>query len=139
MCNYKCPRKYRPAFASLLQTHLNSGKLHPSNSPFVFPAFIIPKKDPAAAPHWVNDYQQLNSNTVVDNHSLPCIDDILADCVKGKVWATINMTDSFFQTQMHPDDIGLTAVSTPFGLYKWTAQCTCDLSEKGYRSAMGTQ
>jgi len=31
----------------------------------------------------------------------------------------INMTDSFFQTRMHPDDIPLTAVSTLFGLYEW--------------------
>lgn len=64
MQNYKCLRKYRPAFASLLQTHLNLGKLHPSNSPFASPAFIMPKKDPAAAPHWVNNYQQLNANTI---------------------------------------------------------------------------
>ena len=30
------------------------------------------------------------------------------------------MTNSFFHTQVHPDDIHLTAVTTPFGLYKWT-------------------
>ena len=30
------------------------------------------------------------------------------------------MTNLFFQTQVHPDDIPLTAVTTPFGLYKWT-------------------
>ena len=29
------------------------------------------------------------------------------------------MTNSFFQTLMHPDDVHLTAVSTPFGLYEW--------------------
>ena len=29
------------------------------------------------------------------------------------------MTNSFFQTQMHPDNIPYTAVSTPFGLYEW--------------------
>jgi hypothetical protein len=29
------------------------------------------------------------------------------------------MTNSFFQTKMHPDHIHLTAVSTPFGLYEW--------------------
>ena len=130
-CNYKCPRRYRPAFASLLQTHLNSEKLHPSNSPFTSLAFIIPKKDPTAAPHWVNNYRQLNSNTVVDNHPLPCIDDILVDCVKGKVWATINMTDSFFQTWIHPDDIGLTAVSTPLGITNGLScqwDCTMHLS-----------
>ena len=29
------------------------------------------------------------------------------------------MTNSFFQTQMHPEDVGLTAVNTPWGLYEW--------------------
>ncbi len=29
------------------------------------------------------------------------------------------MTNSFFQTRVHLDDVHLTAVTTPFGLYKW--------------------
>jgi Reverse transcriptase (RNA-dependent DNA polymerase) len=29
------------------------------------------------------------------------------------------MTDSFFQTKVHPDDIHRTAVTTPFGSYEW--------------------
>ncbi len=29
------------------------------------------------------------------------------------------MTNCFFQTCVHPDDIHLTAVTTPFGLYEW--------------------
>jgi hypothetical protein len=47
------------------------------------------------------------------------VDDILADCAKGKIWSVIDMTNSFFQTRMHPDDIEKTAVTTPFGLYEW--------------------
>lgn len=31
------------------------------------------------------------------------------------------MTNSFYQTHVHPDDIHLTAVTTLFGLYEWTA------------------
>ena len=50
---------------------------------------------------------------------MPCVNNILADCARGKIWATIDMTDSFFQTQIHPDDIHKTAVSTPFGNYEW--------------------
>lgn len=65
------------------------------------------------------DYRQLNANTVPDNFALPRVDDILADCAKGKIWATIDMTDSFFQTRLHPDDIHKTAVTTPFGNYEW--------------------
>lgn len=30
------------------------------------------------------------------------------------------MPNSFFQTRVHPDDIHLTAVQTPWGLYEWT-------------------
>jgi hypothetical protein len=57
---------------------------------------------------------------VADSHPLPRIDDILNDCAKRRIWATIDMTNSFFQTRMHPKDIPLTAVSTPFGLFEWT-------------------
>jgi hypothetical protein len=31
----------------------------------------------------------------------------------------LDMTNSFFQTRMHPDNVNLTAVNTPWGLYKW--------------------
>lgn len=104
----------------MLDQHLAKGRIRPSNSPFVSPAFLIPKKDSTALPRWVNDYRQLNDNTVPDNHPLPRIDDVLADCAKGQYWAKIDMTNSFFQTKMHPDDIQYTAVNTPFGLFEWT-------------------
>ena len=90
-----------------------------ASSTFASPSFIIPKADPTALPRWVCDYRQLNANTIPDNFTLPRIDDTLADCAKGKIWATIDMTDSFFQTCMHPDDIHKTAITTPFGNYEW--------------------
>ena len=58
-------------------------------------------------------------NTILDSYPLPCVNDILADCTKGKIWSKLDMTNSFFQTQVHPDDIPLTTVTTPFGLYEW--------------------
>ena len=70
-------------------------------------------------PRWVNDYRQLNENTIPDSHPIPRIDDILNDCAKGKFWAILDMTNSFFQTCMHPSHVPYTAVSTPFGLYEW--------------------
>ena len=67
----------------------------------------------------MNDYRQLNSNTVTDSFPIPRVNEILADCAQGKVFATLDMTNSFFQTRMHPDDVPLTAVNTPWGLYEW--------------------
>lgn len=98
--SYKCPQKYRDLWATLLQKHLDSGRIRPSSSSFASPAFIFLKADPAALPWWVNDYRQLNANTVVDSHPLPRVDDILADCAKGKIWSTIDMMDSFFQRRV---------------------------------------
>ena len=72
-------------------------------------------------PHWVNNYRILNANMVLDAHPLPCVDDILADCMKFKIWSKLDMTNSFFQTCVHPDNVHLTAITTPFGLYEWLA------------------
>lgn len=116
---YACPRKYREAWKKLIDDHLQAGRIRESSSAYASPAFLVPKKDPTVTPRWVNDYRQLNANTVPDSGPLPRIDDILNDCAKGRVWSKIDMTNSFFQTRVHPDDIPLTAVTTPFGLYEW--------------------
>lgn len=117
---YNTPRKYREAWEALLDQHVAAGRLRPSSSPFVSPAFLIPKKDPTALPRWVNDYRALNANTIPDNHPLPRINEILRDCAKGKIFGKIDMTNSFFQTRIHPDDIKYTAIDTPKGLHEWT-------------------
>jgi len=118
---YTSPRKYKAAWAELIQQHLDAGRIRPSNSAHASPAFLVPKSDSDVLPRWVNDYRQLNANTILDAFPLPRVDDILADCAKGKIWSKMDMTNSFFQTRVHPDDVHLTAMTTPFGLYEWLA------------------
>ena len=119
--SYTTPRKYQEAWATLIQQHLDAGRIQPSNSEHTLPAFLIPKSNTTVLPCRVNDYRILNTNTVLDAHPLPRVDDILVDCAKGKIWSKMDMTNSFFQTRVHPDDVHLMAVTTPFGLYKWLA------------------
>jgi Reverse transcriptase (RNA-dependent DNA polymerase)./Integrase core domain. len=116
---YSCPRKYRDAWKTLIQQHLDAGRIRPSSSQYASPAFIVPKSDPTVLPRWVNDYRQLNANTVTDCYPLPRVEDILADASRGKVWSKMDMTNSFFHTRVHPDSVPLTAITTPFGLYEW--------------------
>ncbi|KAJ3575561.1 hypothetical protein NP233_g1018 [Leucocoprinus birnbaumii] len=116
---YGCPRKYRDTWKGLIHDHLDAGRIRPSTAPNASPAFVIPKADPTAPPRWVNDYRTLNKNTIPDPYPLPRIDEILADCGRGKIWGTIDMTNAFFQTRMKPEHIPLTAVSTPFGNFEW--------------------
>ncbi|KAJ3495874.1 hypothetical protein NLJ89_g10566 [Agrocybe chaxingu] len=116
---YNCPRQFQEAFRKLIQQRLDSGFIRLSSSEYASPSFIIPKADKNALPRWVCDYRALNANTIPDNFPLPRVEDILADCARGRIWAVIDMTDSFFQTRMHPDDIHKTAVTTPMGTYEW--------------------
>jgi hypothetical protein len=116
---YGCPCKYQEAWSILIQQHLDARHIWPSTLPYASPAFIVPKADPTVLPHWVNNYQKINANTISDKYPLPQVDDILADCAKGKIWGKIDMTNSFFQTQMHPDDIKYSAVLTPKGAFEW--------------------
>ena len=111
-CSYSTPKKYKEAWATLIQQHLDASRIHPSNSAHASPTFLVPKSDMVELPHWVNDYRELNLNTVLDSHSLPCIDNILADCAKGKFWSKMDMTNSFFQTsyRIHPGDVHLITV-----------------------------
>jgi Reverse transcriptase (RNA-dependent DNA polymerase)/Aspartyl protease len=116
---YSCPRKYREGWKTLIQQHLAAGRIRPSNSDYVSPVFIVPKANPNVLPRWVNNYRKLNANTIADNHPLPLVADILCDCASHKFYGKIDMTNSFFQTKMHPDSVKFTAVNTPFGLYEW--------------------
>jgi hypothetical protein len=81
--SYSSPRKYHEAWGILIQKHLDAGRIQPSNSSFASPAFLIPKADRTALPHWVNDFRELGTNTVHNVFPLPQVEDILADCAKG--------------------------------------------------------
>ena len=83
---YSCPRKYHDGWKTLIDQHYAAGRIRPSSLQYMSPSFIIPKVDPTVLPCWVNDYQNLNCATVPDNYPLPRIDDILADCAKGRIW-----------------------------------------------------
>lgn len=96
--SYSTPHKYKEAWSTLIQQHLDAGCIRPSNSAHASLAFLVPKADNLVLPCWVNDYRVLNANTVTDSHPLPRVDDILNDCAKGKIWSKLNMTNSFFQT-----------------------------------------
>jgi len=118
-CTYGCPRKYWSGWKTLIDQHVAADQIQPSSSPYASLSFIIPKADPTVLPQWVNNHWHLNRLTVPNNYPLPRINDILADCVKGKIWGKIDMMNSFFQTLVHPDDIKYTATLTPFGLWEW--------------------
>ncbi|GAA5826830.1 hypothetical protein JCM3770_005419 [Rhodotorula araucariae] len=114
------PRKWRESWKRMLDEYLVARRLRPSSSPYALAAFVVPKKDPTADPRWVNDYRKINANTIKDWTPLPLPDVVLADAARAKVWGKIDMTNAFFQSPMHKEDIEKTAIKTPWGLFEWT-------------------
>jgi hypothetical protein len=86
------------AFQTLIQQHLDAGRIRLSKSNSTLPAFVIPKKDLTVLPRLVIDYCALKANTIKDKFPLPKIDNILDLAGAAKYWGKIDMTNSFFQT-----------------------------------------
>lgn len=93
---YQCPQKYCEAWKMLIDEHLDAGCIQPSALQFVSPAFLIPKVNPTMLLCWVNDDQALNAVTILDNHPILRVEDILHDCVKGKFSGVLDLTNTFF-------------------------------------------
>ena len=83
--SYSMPHKYKEAWAILIQQHLDADRIQLSNSQHASLALLVPESDNLELPHWVKDYRMLNTNTILDAHPLPHVDDILADCGKGRI------------------------------------------------------
>jgi hypothetical protein len=109
-CGYAAPKRYQASWKKLLDKHLAAGWMQLSSSKYASSTFCVPKyqggvPDLSVGPWWVNNYHDLNGNTMHVNLPLPCVNEILADCGKRKIFGKMDMTTSFFQTCIHPNNI----------------------------------
>ena len=95
------------------------GHIRPSKSSYVAGTWTIPKKDIRAIPQVVHDYRALNDNMVKDHTPLPHQDLILHQIARANYRGKIDCPNSYYQMDVHPDDVHKTAFKTPFGLFKW--------------------
>jgi hypothetical protein len=116
---YSYPQKHLQLCCTLLDQHVDVGRIRRSSSQYASPSMIIPKKDPSALPKWVCDYRVLNNYTVKDRSPLPNVDELIQTVLSGNIFLILDQTNAFFQTRMREEDIPLRAVKTPWGLYEW--------------------
>jgi hypothetical protein len=97
---------------------INSGHIQPSSSPCAYAAFVIPKRDTSEM-RLVTDYRALNKSIIKNHYPLPRIEEIL-DTLQGAKWFTkLDLTTSYHQVRMNPDDVWKTTFKTKFGLFEW--------------------
>ena len=98
---------------------LKLGVCRPSKSSWASPLHMVRKVDGS----WrcCGDYRNLNQKTIPDRYPIRNLQDFPANLAGCSYFSTIDLQQAYYQVPMEPCDIEKTAVTTPFGLFEFTA------------------
>ena len=109
----------------LIESLVEKGLLEPiTEAAFASPIFLVGKRNERgehSGYRLVVDYRALNGVTRSNVFPLPRCDSLTHQMARGCVHSSADLKDGFYQVKNTPRAKGLSAVTTPFGLYAWRA------------------
>jgi hypothetical protein len=96
---------------------LDKGYIHPSSSPWSYPALFVKKKDQSL--RLCVNYRPLNAITIKNKYPLPRIDILFDHLAGAKVFSKVDLCSGYHQINIHLEDVPKTAFSTRFKLYEY--------------------
>lgn len=100
-----------------LQELLQAGIIRESRSPYASPIVVVRKK--SAAVRMCIDYRLLNSRTIPDQYTTPCIDEVLNVLSRSKWFSVLDLQSGYYQIAMNEEDKEKTAFICPLGFYEF--------------------
>lgn len=127
-------RRLAPADIEDVRKHsqelLQAGIITESRSPYASPIVVVRKK--TGAIRMCIDYRLLNSRTVPDQYTTPCIEDAL-NALTGSQWfSVLDLSSGYYQIAMSEEDKEKTAFICPLGFYQF------DRMPQGFTGAPAT-
>ena len=110
---FKAPQALMPKFKEWIDRQQRAKILHRTRTPGGASMFFEAKPDGRIRP--LVDLRHRNSNTVADHSQIPNQQTILHAVARGKFRSKIDLSDAYFQTRVHPDDVQYNTIKTPFG------------------------
>ncbi|KAI5615219.1 hypothetical protein C0J50_8776 [Silurus asotus] len=100
-----------------LQELLQAGIIAESRSPYASPIVVVRKKNGTV--RMCIDYRLLNSRTIPDQYTTPCIEDAL-NVLSGSQWfSVLDLRSGYYQIAMSEEDKEKTAFICPLGFFQF--------------------
>lgn len=100
-----------------LQELLQAGIIKESRSPYASPIVVVRKRNGTI--RMCIDYRVLNSRTVPDQYTTPCIDDAL-NALSGSQWfSVLDLRSGYYHIAMSDEDKEKTAFICPLGFFEF--------------------
>ena len=81
---------------------------------------IVPIRKPSGKFRICGDYKMtINSQMLVDQHPIPCIDELLTRLNNGEKFTKLDLTDAYLQVELDEQSKQLVVINTPLGLFKY--------------------
>jgi len=91
--------------------------------------FVEAKSDGRIRP--LVDLRSRNDNTQADHIQIPEQNTILNPVGRGRFRSKIDLSDAYFQTGVHPDDVKYNTIKTPFGGFTIQVMMQGDMNTPG--------
>ena len=116
---YRVPLTQRPVLEKHIDQMLEAGIIRRSNSPWLSPVIVVPKKD--GSQRICIDFRKLNAITVIPAPSIPNAEDILYSLGNSKFRTSLDLKSGFWQVPIREQDKEETAFGTDAGLFEWNS------------------
>jgi len=110
---FKAPQALMPKYKAWINKQLNAGILHRTCLPGGASMFVEAKSDGRIPP--LGDLRFSNNNTQAHHTQIPEKNAILNAVARGRFRSKIDLSDAYFETRVHPDDVKYNTIKTPVG------------------------
>jgi len=126
---FKAPQALMFKYKAWINKQMNPGILQRTSVPGGASMFVEAKSDGRIRP--LVDIRFRNDNTQADHTQIPEQNTILNAVARGRFRSKIDLSDAYFQTRVHLDDVKYNTIKTPFGGFTSQVMMQGDMNAPG--------